>query len=296
MCICRLCGGFSTKVAEYDLGKLGGFWAKADCETRVEIRKCTRFGSFFTATIPRYDLLIGQYLIDHGEFYDDPSRKPDARAERCVAQVIPFLKAGQSVLDVGGGNGAFAFLAASKGLKALFQEHGKIPTESLLSAGVTVVNSLDEIPSGSVDSVSLWDVYEHVWPHDEFLLPIKRVLKRRGLLFVEIPSPSNLVPIFVALSRVLPSPRSERALAQICNYTHLQLMTPNELRHSLEMQGFSVQHLTGLSELSYRGVAYAERLIAWKLGAKAIGTLFDNARLRRTLLGRNKTFAVAQIV
>ena len=295
MSTCRLCGGSSTRVVEYDLGKLGGFWAQADCETTVEIRKCTRFGSLFTARIPRRDLLIGQYLIDLGEFYTDPFRKPDARAVRCVGQVLPHLHAGQSILDVGGGNGAFAFQAAGKGLRAMLQEHGKVPARALLSAGVTVVNSLEEVPSGTADAVSLWDVYEHVWPHDEFLQPIKRVLKPKGLLFVEIPSPSNLVPLFIAMSRFLSSPKSERALAQICNFTHLQLMTPDELRHSLEAQGFTIQHLTGFSELSYRGVAYAERLIGWKAGAKVVGALFDNAYFRRMLLGKNKTFAVAQI-
>jgi cyclopropane fatty-acyl-phospholipid synthase-like methyltransferase len=166
--------------------------------------------------------------------------------------------------------------------------------ERLASAGVKSVESVGDAGAGRFDAITLWDVFEHVWPHDDFLRPITATLKDAGTLIIEIPSPSRLVPLFLAMSHASRSPRREVLLAQICNFTHLQLLTRRELCAYLPRYGYEVVHSETYSELSYAGVEYAQRVIKWKLAAEFIGDIFDRPMTRRALLGDNKTFVVAR--
>ncbi len=290
---CRLCGGPSDLVRRYDIGRLGGYWSQADCDTVVEIRRCARFGSFFTSHLPQPSLLAGQYATRQD--YENPNIDPSSKARRCVRLIREFASPGARLIDIGGGNGAFALAAQQAGFSACLQELGSPPVKLLDRSGVSFVGDLSELDSRSFDIATLWDVYEHVWPHDAFLAPIRRILKTNGLLAIEIPSPSRLVPILRALGSLSASPRSDRMFEQICNFTHLQLMTAAELRHTLPNHGFEVVHFRTLSELSYKGVAYADRVFPWRPVAKAVGALFDNKRVRKVLLGDNKTFVLARL-
>ena len=83
-------------------------------------------------------------------------------------------------------------------------------------------------------------------------------------------------------------------LSQVCDFSHLQLMTARELRHELGMRGFEVLHSESLSELSYAGAVYARRLIPSDRLAGWVGSAFDRRPLRRIVLGNNKTFVVAR--
>jgi 2-polyprenyl-3-methyl-5-hydroxy-6-metoxy-1,4-benzoquinol methylase len=289
-----MCGGPSKELARYDLSAFGGYWSEVGCDTRVEIRRCTRFGSFFTASVPSPALIVGQYEKVDASYYDRETSDPTHKVARCVELVQRFVAPGARVIDVGGGNGAFAIAARRAGFESWLQEHAQIPVRRLESENVAWVSALEDAPAGSFDLVTLWDVYEHVWPHDEFLAPIRRALKPGGMLAIEIPSPSRLVPIFVALGWLYPSPRREWALAQICNFTHLQLMTARELEHTLPKLGFEVLHTQRFSELSYRGVSYARRVIPSERAARWVGSLFDQRWVRALLLGSNKTFVAAR--
>lgn len=291
---CRLCGALSAHVVEYDVRRFSGYWADVDASVpNVEIRRCRRFGSYFTASMPAPALIEGQYGVDWDEYYARDEYSPRRRVDRCLSQIARFVRPGSRVMDVGGGNGAFA-MAATATYEAWFQELNPGRTERLREAGVTTVRSVEEAPAGTFDAITLWDVYEHVWPHDGFLEPISRALAPDGLLVIEVPSPSRLVPVFLLLGRVLGSPKREAALSQVCDYSHLQLMTPRELIHDLRTYGFDPVHLETLSELSYAGIVYARRVVPSDAVAKLVGSAFDWRPLRRALLGNNKTFVVAR--
>ena len=83
-------------------------------------------------------------------------------------------------------------------------------------------------------------------------------------------------------------------LSQVCDFSHLQLMTARELRYELRMQGFDVLHAESLSELSYAGAVYARRLISSERLAGWVGSAFERRPFRRIVLGNNKTFVVAR--
>ncbi len=278
-----------------DISHLGGYWAKVDAPIpAVEIRRCERYGSYFTSRVPVRALIEGQYMNDWDAYYADDDRSPDRKAERCLSQIARFVPRGSRIMDVGGGNGAFS-LAAAADHDSWLQELHLAPSERLTQAGVTVLPRIEEAPKGTFDAITLWDVYEHVWPHDEFLDPIRRALTPRGVLLLEVPSPTRLVPVQLLLGRLSNSPRRELSLSQICDFSHLQLMTPRELRHELLAYGFEVIHSERLSELSYAGVVYARRLIPSERLAKRVGSAFDRRAFRRTVLGDNKTFVVARL-
>jgi cyclopropane fatty-acyl-phospholipid synthase-like methyltransferase len=190
-----------------------------------------------------------------------------------------FLPAGARVMDVGGGDGAYAIAASQAGFDAWMHEVGTVSNARLQRAGVRFVQALSEDLTVQFDAVTLWDVFEHVWPHDTFLASIHRLLKPGGQLLMEIPSPSHLIIPFLLLGRLARSPRKEWAYAHICPYTHLQLMTG---------------HAETFSALSYAGYEYAQHFIKVQPLARLIGVVFDQPKLRAVLLGHNKTFIVAQ--
>ena len=84
------------------------------------------------------------------------------------------------------------------------------------------------------------------------------------------------------------------SFSQVCDFSHLQLMTPRELRQELRMQGFEVLHVESLSELSYAGAVYAKRLTPSERLAGWVGSAFEWRPFRRIVLGHNKTFVVAR--
>ena len=196
-------------------------------------------------------------------------------------------------MDVGGGNGAFA-LAAAVDHDTWLTELNPARLEQLAQAGVTVLPTIEDAPEGTFDAITLWDVFEHVWPHDRFLDPIRRALAPNGLLFLEVPSPTHLVPVQRLLGRLSHSPRREMSLSQICDFSHLQLLEPRELHHELRTHGFEVIHSERLSHLSYAGVVYARRLIPSEWLAQRVGSAFDRRTIRRAIVGNNKTFVVAR--
>ena len=84
-------------------------------------------------------------------------------------------------------------------------------------------------------------------------------------------------------------------LSQVCDFSHLQLMTPRELRHELRVQGFEVVHAESLSELSYAGAVYARRLIpSGEAGEVGSGPRSIGGRSAGSSSANNKTFVVAR--
>lgn len=278
----------------YDITNLGGYWADVDVPIpAVEIRRCSAHGSYFTTEVPAATLIEGQYMVDWDDYYADKEFSAEGKAGRCLSQTRRFVPPGSRVMDIGGGNGAFS-VAAAEEYDSWLQELTLSRSSHLKEAGVTALRSVEAAPEATFDAITLWDVYEHVWPHDRFLDPIKRALAPTGLLLIEVPSPTRLVPLIVLLGRLSTSPRREVSFSQVCDFSHLQLTTPRELHHQLHAYGFEVVHSESLSELSYAGPVYARRMIPSGRLAKRVGAAMEWRLFRRALLGNNKTFVVAR--
>jgi 2-polyprenyl-3-methyl-5-hydroxy-6-metoxy-1,4-benzoquinol methylase len=276
-------------VAEYDIGHTQPEWRLLTQSTIVRINRCRRHGSYFTENPPPPADIAKQYDYDAEAYFSRPNFDPSRKVGLQVQRLRSWANAGAKVLDLGGGNGAFAAAAAAAGFESYLQELATVDLETLGQSGVRWRSQGSNAGDHTFDVVTLWDVYEHIWPHGDLLAEIQQALKPAGKVIIEIPSPSNLVPVFLALARVAPTPRREVLLGQICNFTHLQLMTEAEIRATLPAQGLRVLHTERISALSYAGEEYAKRVLP-DLIAKGVGAIFDLAATRRLLLGFNALF------
>jgi len=293
--LCRLCGGPADRIVEYDITPFMPDWRRSGVDPNVRVLRCRRHGSWVTDPVPSPEVLASQYqIVSHNAFYSDENRAPHKRNLRLVDVMKSHVQPGARVVDVGGGDGSFSIQAAAAGFRATLLEIGTVDQAPLAEAGVSWIQRFGTEHTDRYDAVTLWDVYEHVWPHDTFLAPIRAALKPGGRLLIEVPSPSHLVWPLMALGAISPSPRREATWANVVNFTHVQLMTPSELRATLPGHGFRVVALTTTSELSYKGVEYASRVITFAPAARAVGAIFDHPLTRRCLLGHNKTFVVAE--
>ncbi|GEM_PF-2939835 len=286
---CRLCGGPSDHVLSYDLGHLQPGWWGRGVSTLIEIRRCRTHGTWFTSAPPAPEDLASQYAVTPvEEYYDDPLHDPKVRVASGLAWMREQLPDRGALVDVGGGNGAFARAAFLAGYDAALSEVCDLNEEPLRQAGIDVVGPLDESHAGRFDIATLWDVYEHVWPHHSFLAPIHRALRPGGHLVIEVPTPSHLTPMFAAAATMSDPATAARYAAHICSYTHLQLMTESELRATLPNYGFEVVATQTLSALSYKGEAYVRRFVPHAGAAQWLGGLFDRHAFRRVVIGTNK--------
>jgi len=292
---CRLCGGPATRMTSYDLTAFQPSWRANGVDPQVTIARCRQHGSWLTERVPSAETLGSQYTTSsHTEYYADENRSPLRRNRRLLRQMRPWVPVGRKIADYGGGDGSFAVLAAEAGYNSTLVELGEVEPDRLNAAGVRLLRTIPDEERGTYDAITLWDVFEHVWPHDEFLAPIHAALRPRGRLILEIPSPSNLTWPFLLMGSILPSPRREVALSNIVSFTHVQLMTPAELRATLPNYGFEPLVIFTASELAYSGVEYAQRLLKFRPLAQAVGAVFDHDLARRYLLGHNKTIVLAE--
>lgn len=293
---CRMCGGPAHPWVRYDLAQFQPRWRQDGIGTTVEVTRCATHGSWFTRDVPNPSALASQYQVSsQTDYYADERRSPTLRNQRLLKQLRRSLPLGSRVCDVGGGDGSFAIAAQRAGYRASLLEVGDLDTVILEAEGVTLLRAFGPDDAGQFDAITLWDVYEHVWPHDAFLAPLHAALRPGGRLLLEVPSPSHLSWPFLALGALLQSPSREIAWSHLVSFTHVQLMTPSELAATLPRYGFAPLEIQTLSELAYQGAEYAERLLP-KVAAQWVGALFDAPRVRRTLLGDNKTFVVAEKV
>ena len=286
---CRICGGPSARVAEYDITRLGGYWAKVNVPipsveylTLRTVRLLLHIEGSRPRAHPR-----PVHELDWEAYYADVDSLPGAEGGSMPRKITRFVPRGSRVMDVGGGNGAFLVVAAMV-FDSWLQELNPGRSERLTDAGVTVVPAYsEEAPEGTFDAVTLWDVYEHVWPHDLFLDPIKRALAPTGLLVLEVPSPTRLVPLQRLLGRLSHTPRRERSFSQICDFSHLQLMTPRRIASRATGARFrrSIPHVS-LVELRGGGVCPttdpSERL------AKRVGSALTWCSIRQLSLATTR--------
>ena len=92
------------------------------------------------------------------------------------------------LLDIGAGTGDFLKAAQDRKWDVLgFEPHEKAKANGQ-KKGVSFINSLAEIPSGSVSVITMWHVLEHVPNLEEYLNTLQRLLKVGGILMVAVPN------------------------------------------------------------------------------------------------------------
>lgn len=151
--------------------------------------------------------------------------------ERHLRRIATSLRGG-TVLDVGCATGEFLALARERGWSIL----GVDPSSARVDAEVrgvpmvgTTIHDAD-VPAGTLDLVTFWDVLEHVPDPIADLGRARSLLRPGGLIALTVPDGSSL------LSKVTRGAWFGYRTAG----EHLQFFTRSSLRLALEASGFRV--------------------------------------------------------
>jgi SAM-dependent methyltransferase len=156
------------------------------------------------------------------------------RHEAAYEFAQPYV-AGQSVLEVGCGEGFGTALLAASARRVLGIDYDSLtvahaaanyPQASFVRANLAAL----PVPSAAVDAVATLQVIEHVWNHPEFVRECLRALRPGGLLIVTTPNRLTFSP----------------GLDAPINPFHTYEFTGPELSELLTECGFTVNAVLGL--------------------------------------------------
>lgn len=166
-----------------------------------DIVRCRHCQLVFVARQPGMDEIKDIYSFNHNYHIEfaDWGRHPaaEARADRHVDYLQKHKAAGR-VLDVGCSAGFFLDRAQQAGWEAFgveLSEDTAAVARHRFGLDVRVGTLADDLFSpGSFDTITLWDVIEHLKDPASALVAAKRLLKDDGILLLETPNIEGLFP------------------------------------------------------------------------------------------------------
>ena len=154
----------------------------------------------------------------------------------CVARYGPYQS--KRFLDFGCGGGFLLRAAIHDNWDAVGYDVGKRALAACNSQGLTATANIAELAPFSFDVVFLNHVFEHIAEPQTVLSQCRRVLNKKGKLFVVVP---NLAGMRARLSFPLLSRRFSVDERHRAFPIHLFYFTPRTLSQTLEKHGFRVE-------------------------------------------------------
>lgn len=175
--------------------------------------------------------------------------------ERRIKTVSKLISKKEKILDVGSGYGFFleGLLKNNYNITGIevSKERRKI-SKKISNAELLNVNLNNEKPSiGKYDLIVIFHVLEHVAQPINFLKKLRKYLKPKGRILVEVP---NLLDFQININESYRKWYWQRA--------HLQYFSPNNLKIVLKKSGFKKIRIFGNQRYSI------ENMIYWKLNNK----------------------------
>ena len=188
---CRLCGASSPEI-----------WNRNDAKTGkpIQLHFCHHCGMIQQARIPESDELLAYYSHHYRQDYKGTHRPSARHVRRAGVAAINRLKLlGQwlppdgrprKLLDIGAGGGEFVHLAQRMGFEARGIEPNLGYSDfARTEYGAEVLTAtLEQVPPGSQDLVTLFHVLEHLPDPPQALARIAGMVGDRGFVFVEVPN------------------------------------------------------------------------------------------------------------
>lgn len=205
--------------------------------------KCLNCGLVYTYPRPRKKELESSYQLEgyqeNGRIFRSLIEGLEALVRKNRANQLTSFKKNGTVLDVGCGRGLFLKFAADLGYDAWGTESlwRRLSSSSLKKVKIIFKNLKDcHFPDQFFDVVTFWHSLEHLPSPSRSLEETKRILKKDGLLILEVPNIDSLsARVFGKHWLHLDLPR------------HLYHFSPSTLKAFLESHGFKIVRVQRLS-------------------------------------------------
>lgn len=264
---CPVCAAPPTKY----LGKRGGTAHRAGLGVECEVWRCGSCGLIFPNPMPVPVGGIAQhYTLDPSSYFRHHDMERKLEGARQMVHYAEILTGGCGrLLDVGAGRGELLAAARESGWKAVGIEPSPTFSEFIERRSGTDRRSGGRHYSGperrtgaerraavdlrrevlercgfepeSFDAVILGAVLEHLYNPDETIAEIARILRRGGVLFVDVP---NEVGLYFRLGNLYQKLRGREwvvNLAPTFEPFHVFGFGPRSLRALLKKHGLSVR-------------------------------------------------------
>lgn len=198
--------------------------------------------------------------------FENQFRGSAEEVEERLRFYLPFLSGltpDSKILDLGSGRGDWLKLLRKEGFKPTGVESNEVFAEDSRQQGFEVVHGdmmvhLGRQPDNSLDLITVFHLIEHLNSEKVFRLldEIKRTLKPGGRVFMETPSPENIV---VAACNFYADP------------THHKPVNPHTLVFVLKQKGFTdlgLQFLHPVEGSPFKECEGAEQLNMWFYGPR----------------------------
>ena len=191
---CPICERPATKF----VGTRGGAAHRAGLGVECQVWQCHSCGLIFPNPMP---LPVGgieqHYALEPGDYFRNHEETGKVASAKQMLREAARLAGGTGrLLDIGAGRGELLAAARALGWEAVgiepsptFAEHAaKFSGAEVRPDPVERCN----FPADSFDAVILSAVLEHLYNPDETIREVARILRRGGVLFVDVPNETGL--------------------------------------------------------------------------------------------------------
>lgn len=196
------------------------------------------------------------------EEYAVTSRERHAKFERTLEKVRALCPSAKQVLDVGAATGDFVRIALEHGFAAEGIETSQYAIQKALETNAVALQrvSLADI-SGSAryDCIHLNHVFEHFNSPVQELLHIRRLLRPRGVLYIEVPYQFQLI------ERLQFWLRTRNPEFTLHSLHHAFFYTPTTISRMLGLNGFETVEISVFDRHRYpaTGIAAKAKKLLW---------------------------------
>ena len=254
-------------------------------------------GNHFTDTD-----LASAYATVGGDYYEEIRTENREKMRTATANLKRFAKTGDSIIDIGTGNGEFIRVLNESGFTNVSGH--EIPGEDLsevegIAATVYQDHDYSSIPSNSFDAVTMLDVAEHV-PDPQYLIDqCFRMLKPGGHIYFHTPVVTRTDRIMRKLAKFPAVSKAAKTwLRGRTSIFHLQNYSERAIRILLEHAGFELKSFEVINELSWPVGRYVQVYLVDKLRLPQFaGTVLKPAvypLIATKFFNANKSIVLAQ--
>jgi 2-polyprenyl-3-methyl-5-hydroxy-6-metoxy-1,4-benzoquinol methylase len=222
-------------------------------DIKINVLQCPSCGLVFLYPKPSEEALRDYYAGDaYRDMYKDPADPAEFHQRYRsgeniwrIKRVRNLINKKMDVLEIGAATGFFVEGIKDKVKSAAgIEPHNEFRTYAQEELGLNMYSDLEEAIKAGLryDIAFMFHVLEHIYDPKGFLINLKRLLKRNGKLYIEVP---NVKDVLISLYKV-PAFRSF-----YWNYAHLFYFSPETLKLLLQSAGYEIIKLIPIQRYDF---------------------------------------------